>query len=355
MKRKSSVIIVIVAVCAVIMIVYGYHRYFSPVPNATVNQVWVQTAKVVPTSKPIDIKALGTLSARSVEITPMVAGHIKKIFFQDGDLIKAEQPLIDLEDGIYTAKYTSARAQLLYSQNDLQRKSQLGKRGAIAQQAIDQAEAEFKEKKSMMEENKVMLDMMHLTAPFAGVLGKCKVNVGEYVNVGQSLVTLTDKQHLRVDYHVSEEYLPLLKMGQEVKITTFAYPDKVFTGRVKFISPTVSLENRSVALYAEVENTDNVLAPGMFVNVNHQLGIEKSVFYIPAKSLVPKLDGVQIYKVTEGKALAIDVVIGKRLQEMVEVKQGIKEGDEIITDGQIKLRSGMPVQISNHAPIKEKV
>src|SRR5262249_53736473 len=153
----------------------------------------------------------------------------------------------------------SAKAQLAYSDNNYKRMVLLGKEGAIARQAIDQADADLKEKQASADESEVRLNKMLLTAPFDGMVGKFKVNPGDYVNVGQSLVTLTDTKHLRVEYNVSERHLATLKRGQEVKLTAAAYPGKAFSGTVSYISPTINTDNRSLSLYADVPNDDGLL------------------------------------------------------------------------------------------------
>jgi len=343
MKKKIAIASFVIIVASAWSVIH--YRSQSAMP--LLNTIWVQATKVNESTLPLTAHAIGTLVARSVEITPEMAGHVKKILFQDGSFVRQETPLIQLDDAIYKAKNESANAQLAYSANDYKRKSLLGKQGAITQQAIDQADADLKEKRADAKESEVMLSKMKLTAPFDGIVGKGKVNPGDYVTTGQSVVTLTDVKHLRVEYNVPEKYLPSLKLKQEVKITTATYPGKIFFGNVSFISPTINTENRSVSLYADVPNDSNVLAAGMFVNVMQSLGTDEKVLMIPARSLVPILDGEQVYKVVDGKAYAVTVLIGKRVGEDVQILQGLSPGDSVITDGQLKVKNGIPVKIKS--------
>lgn len=341
MKKKIAFTsIIIIAVTA-----WGIVKYRSPAASLAPSDTWVQAVKVEQSNLPLEARAIGTLVARSVEITPELPGHVRQIYFQDGTLVKQNTPLIQLDDAVYKAKYASSKAQLAYSQNDYQRKSSLEKQGAVTRQAIDQADADLKEKTANAQENSVMVSKMQLIAPFEGVVGKSKINLGDYVTTGQSLVTLTDTKHLRIEYNVPEQYLPSLKLGQEVKITTATYPGKTFSGKVSYISPTINTENRSVALYADIPNENNVLAAGMFVNVLQSLGTEERVILIPARSLVPTLDGEQVYRVVAGKAYAVSVMIGKRIDERVQVTQGLSAGDMVITDGQLKVKNNMEVKV----------
>ncbi len=342
MKKKF---IIIASLLVVGIAAWGIIKYRSQSANVQASAIWVQAAAIKETSFPLEASAIGTLVARSVEITPEIAGHVKEILFRDGTFVSKGTPLIQLDDSIYKAKYDSTKAQLIYSENDYKRKALLGKQGVITKQAIDQAEADLKEKKANADENAVMINKMKLTAPFDGMVGKSKVNPGDYVTTGQSVVTLTDTKHLRIEYNVPEKYRPALKLGQEVKITTSTYPGKIFTGKVAFMSPTINTDSRSVSLYADVNNESNELAAGMFVNVLQSLGREERVIMIPSRSLVPVLDGIQVYKVVDGKAYATPVLTGKRTEENVQILQGLSPGDVVITDGQLKVKNSASVKI----------
>lgn len=341
MKKKT----IILSVLILAVVIFGVTKYFSRSTALKQDAIWVEASKVNETSLPLRANAIGTLVARSVEITPEVAGHVEKIDFQDGTFVKQGDALIQLDDAVPNAKLQSAKAQLSYSENNYKRMNVLGAKGAISKQAIDQADADLKEKRANAQESEVMVSKMRLTAPFDGVVGKCAINRGDYVTIGQKLVTLTDTKHLRVEYNIPEKYFSLLKLGQLVKITTSAYPGREFTGKLSFISPTINTDNRSVSLYADIPNDENLLAAGMFVNVTHSLGSEERALMIPARSLVPTLDGEQVFKIVDKKAYAVTVLIGKREHDTVQVLQGLSRDDIVITDGQLKVKSGVTVKI----------
>lgn len=339
MKRILIVTIVLAA------LLWGVFKYWHRADVVSVDAVTVKTSAVTEILLPLEVKAIGTVVAKSIDITPEVAGHVEKVLFQDGTFVEAGAALIQLDDAVFKAKLASAKAKWIYSQNDYKRKALLGKQGAIAKQAIDQAEADFKEKEAEMQESDVMLNKMKLTAPFAGMVGQVKVNPGDYVTVGQGMVTLTDTKHLRVEYNVPEKYLADLKIGQSVKMLAAAYPGKAFTGKVSFISPTINTNNRSIALYADLPNPDGLLAAGMFVDVIQSLGVQAKTVMIPARSLVPALDNEQVYLVVDGRAKLSNVLVGKRMGDKVEILKGVLSGDKVVTDGQLKLRNGMQVKV----------
>lgn len=342
---KQKILISMVVTAALVMA--GGYRFYHRTAGADMSTVLVKASQVQETNLPQEIHVIGTLAARSVQITPEISGHVNAVLFKDGAYVTSGTPLIQLDDAVYKAKYESAKARLNYSENNYRRMALLGKKGVIAQQAIDQAESDLKERKADMDETAVMLSKMKLTAPFDGMVGNSHVNPGDYVTVGQGIVTLTDTRHLRIEYSVPEKYLPFLKLGQEVSVTAAAYPGKVFNATLGFISPTINVENRSISLYAEIDNVDNQLAAGMFVEASQALGSTEHALMVPARSLMPILDGAQVFKIVDGKAYSVNVVIGQRTNENVQIVQGLTKADVVITDGQLKVKNGMPVKVQS--------
>ncbi len=352
MKKK------LVLVTCIVMLGIGFcvkHFFFRAQPPAFTPSVpWVQASAVLETTMPLEVHAIGSLTARSVDITPELAGHVKKIHVQDGEFVKAGTVLVQLDDAVYQSKLQSAKARLTYSENQFKRLSSLVKRGVVTKQAIDQAESDLKEKRAEARECQVMVDKMKLLAPFDGVLGQLDITVGEYITTGKVVVTLSDRQHLHVAYALPEQYLSKIKLGQSATVTSVVYPDKRFTGQVAYIAPTINASDRSVAIYANLDNAEALLAPGMFVNVVQTMGEAEHAIMIPARSLVPVLGGEQVYKMVAGKALGVKVVVGQRRGDFVQVVSGLAKGDQIITDGQLKVRDGMAVNVQGAIQVATK-
>lgn len=293
----------------------------------------------------IQAKSVGSLvAAKSVQIIPEVQGKVARILAVDGAFVKQDTPLIQLDDTVIKAKAASAKANLIYSESNYKRMLLLGKKGAVTQQAIDQALADLEEKKSAAKETSVLVDKMLLKAPFDGMLGKIKVNLGEYISVGQPVVALTDTKNLRVEYTVSEKFFGLIKQGQQVNLTTTAFPGKQFYGKVAFISPTINTQDRTISIYADVPNQDGQLMPGLFVNVVHLLGTETKVLLIPSVSLVATIDGQQVYKVVNNKAVSVPVQIGQRTENQVQITEGLNLQDIVVVSGQQKIKDGTEVK-----------
>lgn len=342
MKSKKVLMVASVVIASSMAYKFFHQGSAAEMPTVVVKASMVQEADL-----PQEIHAIGTLTARSVQITPEIAGHVNSVLFEDGAYVKRGTVLVQLDDSVYRTQADSARARLQYAENKYNRMALLGKKGVIAQQTIDEVNSDLKQTRADVKEKEVMLGKMQLIAPFDGVVGRSLVNPGDYVNVGQKLVVLTDTKHLRIEYTVPEKYLPHLKVGQPVTVTATAYPGKVFTGTLSFISPTINADNRSIAVYADIDNSEGLLAAGMYVDAAQSLGVTSHALIVPARSLMPVLDGAQVFKVVEGKAYSVNVVIGQRTPDTVQITQGLTKEDVVITDGQMKVKNGMPVKIQS--------
>lgn len=332
---------------AIVVLIAGFwlwHRHRSNVVPS-LPAVVVKTATVEVESLPVTVQAIGTIAATTVDITPESAGRVSRIGFADGAEVKQGDVLIQLDDALLKAKLTSMTAEYQFSHASYQRLQKLAGKGIVPQQAIDQADADCKEKKAALDEATVIDQQMTLTAPFDGRVSEHKVNVGDYVNVGQSVVTLTDTHHLRVEYHLPEANFAKLQLGQPVTVTSNAYPGQVFHGQMAYISPTINPDDRTIAVYATLDPVKSPLASGLFVNVTQHIGMDGQALLIPSRCLVPGLNGSSVYKVVNGKAVSVNVTVGQRTSTQVEITNGLQASDQVVTDGQVKLSNGQPVTL----------
>lgn len=336
----------IIGIIVVVLVATVWHKYHNKSKTFQQDSILVEVTKVKRGNMNIEAQAVGNLVAsKSIQITPEVAGQVAIIIAHDGNFISQGSPILKLDDRVNRAKAESAKANLVLSETNYNRMAVLVKKGVVTQQAVDQALADLKGKKSASQESTVLADKMILTAPFDGALGKVKVSPGEYVTVGQQIVSLTDTKNLRVECNVSEKYISQLKVGQQVTMTTSAYPGQLFYGKVAFVSPTINSGDHTVSIYADVPNQDGKLSPGLFVNVTLSLGINNNVLVVPTVSLVATIDGQQVYKVVDGKVVAVPVTLGQRNAEEVQIINGLQPDDVVVTSGQQKVKDGMPVKV----------
>ncbi len=347
MAMKKFVIIIVLAIVFFNVVLLSYikhHHQHSALPHS--NAIDVQVATVKSQSMPQQITEIGNLIAKDkVNISPEIAGQISAILFTSGETVAKNTPLIKLDDTVNQAQYNSALADLKLSELNYQRNKELAKTGMVSKQAVDQAKADLDDKQSNVSVKQTELDKMLLTAPYAGRLGAITISVGDYVAVGQNLVTLVNDDHLTVSYQVPENNLAKLKVGQAVTISSNAYPQQKFNGQVSYISPTVDEATRSLTVEADVPNPQHQLSAGLYVKVTQILGGEQQMLVLPEQTLVPTITGQMVYVVQQGKAVATNVTVGNRYQHVVEILSGLKIGDQVVSAGQQKLKDGADIKV----------
>ncbi|PZN59346.1 MAG: efflux transporter periplasmic adaptor subunit, partial [Proteobacteria bacterium] len=245
----------------------------------------VSTIVVKPISWQPGIEAIGTVSAvRGVDLTVETAGIVKDIAFTANEKVEAGALLLQLDDDVQRADLEAAKAQAALDQTSLKRAEELQKRGVGSDVTLDTARATATASASQVAKLQAVLDQKQLTAPFGGTVGIPRVDLGQYVTPGTAVVTLQDLETMRADFTVPEQQLPLLKIGQTVKLG-FNTGDLPFSGKITGIDPKIDPASRLVSVRAEVANPEGKLTPGQFVQVRVELPEEKGVIALPQTAL----------------------------------------------------------------------
>ncbi|TPK58477.1 efflux RND transporter periplasmic adaptor subunit [Mesorhizobium sp. B2-4-19] len=392
----------------------GIKQYFATMkpPAATVS-----TTIAKPSSWTPGVEAIGTVRAvRGVDLTVETTGIVKDILFHANQKVAANAVLLQLDDAVERADLDAQKAQAALDQTSLARAIELTRRGVGSDSTLDTARAAASASASQVTKLQAVLDQKQLTAPFGGTVGIPKIDVGQYMAPGTAVVTLQDLDTMRVDFSVPEQQLPLLKIGQTVRLG-LSGADMPFAGEIRGIDPKIDPSSRLVNIRAEVANPDGKLTPGQFVQVRVELPEEQNVLALPQTALTTSLYGDYIFVVQPAKpagtapaqpgkpeekpaaaatdkpadakpadamkpaadaakpadkaasdatkpaadpakpaaegdkpALVLSQVFvkpGRRNQGMVEIVEGLKAGDEVVTAGQNRLFNGMSVNVDN--------
>ena len=305
----------------------------------------VEVVKVKSHTFPITLEAIGGLHAKNtISVSPQVAGQIAKIAFKNGQTVKQGQLLYQLDDRLARANYQAQLATLKFQRKGYERSDELARSHVLSQQQIDKATSDYQKQLALLKARKVYLDKMQLRAPFAGVVGATTVSVGQYVGVGQPLVTLVDKRQLQVRFSVPQQYLTELKVGQQVQVRSSAYPKQVFPGTVTYVSPTVDPKTRTIMEWASVPNPQLLLSPGLFVHVTQQVGVLKHVAALPAQALLPTVAGNVIFVLHGNKVQQRAVTVQHQFGNHVVVNH-LKPGEQVVISGQSQLNQGSIVKV----------
>jgi len=274
-------------------------QYFATMkpPAATVSTTIAKPSRWTP-----GVEAIGTANAvRGVELTVETTGIVKEILFHANQKVASNAVLLQLDDAVERADLEATKAQAALDQTSLARAMELQKRGVGSDVTLDTARATASASASQVNKLQAVLDQKQLTAPFAGTVGIPKIDLGQYVAPGTSVVTLQDLDTMRVDFSVPEQDLPLLKIGQTVKLG-IGGADMPYTGTIHGINPKIDPSSRLVTVRAEVANTEGKLTPGQFVQVRVELPEETNVLALPQTALTSSLYGDYIFVVHPAKA-----------------------------------------------------
>lgn len=305
----------------------------------------VETVRVEASELVVDATAVGSLrSNESVVLRPEIAGRIASINFKDGAAVSKGALLVALDAATQSAEFDQARASLALAQANYQRTQDLFAKKFVSGQALDNTQAALKVQEAAVALAQARLDKTRLRAPFSGVVGIRNISVGDYVKEGQELVNLEDIATLKVDFRLPEAYLGQLRPGQRLEVSSDALPGQVFTAVLDAIDPLVEASGRAISLRASLSNGERLLRPGMFVRVRLIFERRTDVLLIPEQALVPDSKAPFVYRVVDGQAKRAPVSTGLRRAARVEIVEGLKAGDEIVTAGQLKLRDGVPVR-----------
>ncbi|MBF0168377.1 MAG: efflux RND transporter periplasmic adaptor subunit [Alphaproteobacteria bacterium] len=298
-----------------------------------------------------EISAVGSLlSNESVMIRPEIAGKVAKILFEEGTSVRKGQLLVKLDDSTFGADVKQAHANLDLSKANFERATKLYSQGAGTARALDEADSKLKVDQSRLEVARNNLAKTEITAPFEGVVGLRKVSTGAYVIPGQDLVNLEGIDPIKADFQVPESALSVIKPGMPLIVHADSYPGQAFSGEVYAIDPKIDPVNRSVAARARLPNEKGLLKPGMFVRIGLVTRKTENALLVPEESLIPRGSQMFVYKVVDGKVASQMIKTGARRQGQVEVIEGLKQGDLVITAGHMKVKEGGPVLIAGQAP-----
>jgi membrane fusion protein (multidrug efflux system) len=294
------------------------------------------------------IKAVGSLRAiRGVFVTSEVEGIVESIHFKPGDIVKKGALLVQLNADSDTALLHSLEEQARLAETVYERDRKQYRAQAISKETLDAAQTDMKSKRAQAEQQKALVIKKSITAPFDGKLGINSVNPGQFINPGNTIVSLQALESLYLDFSLPQQQVSDISLDLPVFFTVDAYPDTRSSGTITCINPNVDPATRNVGVEATVENPSQTLLPGMFVSLDMFVGKPVKYITVPQTAVSYNPYGDVVYTIENNSAKQVFVEVGETRGDQVAILKGIKEGDTVITAGQLKLRNGSPVVIDN--------
>lgn len=303
-----------------------------------------------------EVSAVGSLRAvRGVDVTTEVTGLVRALRFKSGDEAQSGQVLVELNADSEIAQQHALEAAADLSSTVYERDKAQYEAQAISKAQLDADAADLKNKRAQAAAQAALVAKKTLRAPFAGRLGITTVNPGQYLNTGDKVVTLQAVDPVYVDFKLPQQQLAMISNGQSVNLTTDAFAGVKFEGKITAIDPRVDSGTRNFQAEATVPNPERRLMPGMFVRVAVLAGDIKHYLTLPQTSITYNPYGATVFLAqkkpggTDKDLIAQQsfVTLGPTRGDQVAVLKGVREGDLVVTSGQLKLNNGTPLIINN--------
>jgi membrane fusion protein (multidrug efflux system) len=294
------------------------------------------------------ISSIGVAEAlQGVDISGSESGNVVEILFDSGTKVKAGQPLVRLDTSKENADLKATMAQIPAAKTDLDRKRQLIKSGAVGQSDVDDAQSKYDSLVAQSGSLKATIERRTLKAPFGGVLGIRKVNLGQYLQPGDQVANLQDLSVMRMRFLVAQKDYGKIKLDQPIEASFDAYPGEIFKGRVSTIEPSVKYQSGIIPIQATIPNTEEKLLPGMYASLDVLLPGHSKKITVPAGAITFNLYGESVYVVdqTGGTVQQVTVETGAARGNSVIIEKGLKAGDLVVVAGQLKLSNGSKVKV----------
>jgi membrane fusion protein (multidrug efflux system) len=303
------------------------------------------------------LKAIGSLRAvRGVEVTSEIAGLVRSVLFKSGEEVEENRLLVQLNADADRAQLHALDAAAELAQTAYDRDQKQFAVQAVSQAALDAEAADLKSKRAQVAQQLALVDKKTIRSPFAGRLGISMVNPGQYVNPGDKVVTLQSLGSMYADFYLPQQELSRIALGQAVVVTTDTYPGRSFPGKIAAINPKVDPETRNFQVEALIANPKHELLPGMYATIEVRAGAVQRYLTVPQTAVTYNPYGDTVYIAQEARGqdnkplLTVKqafVTLGPTRGDQVAVLTGVKEGDTVVTSGQLKLRNGSAVIINN--------
>jgi membrane fusion protein, multidrug efflux system len=359
----KRMVIMLVAVAIVLAGIFGFQVFKASMIKKFMAQMasppqTVSASQIGYSEWQAKVAAVGSLRAvKGADLSLEVAGVVDTISFDSGDDVDEGAPLLKLRAADDMAKLASLKAMEQLSQITYDRDQKQLKINAVSQATLDTDAANLKNAKAQVAQQQAILDKKFLRAPFAGHLGIRSVDVGQYLGPGTTIVTLQALDPIYLDFFVPQQQVDRMKLKQTIEMRVDAFPSQVFTGQISAINPKVDAANRNGQVRATLQNPDHRLLPGMYATVDIPTGAPQHLITLPQTAITYSPYGDTVYVVEQngtdpnGKPKLVArqtfVTTGATRGDQVAVLKGVKEGEMIVTAGQIKLHNGTTVLINN--------
>lgn len=353
----AAIIVVVVGLVAgtkalqIGKLIAGSKEKGGPPPEA------VSSAEVKADRWERSVESVGSLRpVQGADLSTESSGVVTKILFENGAEVKKGDLLLELDTDTEQANLRSAQAEADLARTVYERTRKLRENNTVPQSEMDAAESQLRKMNALVEQLKSTIAKKQITAPFSGRLGIREVNLGQFVDNGDTVVSLQSLDPIFVDFLLPQQLLSALSSGEKLRVFTDVYPNRVFDGTLTAINAEIDPVTRNIQLQGTMSNPAGELRPGMFVRVILSVGAADDVLCIPATAVMRAPFGDSVFVLEEqtaddGTKTAVAkqrfIRTGRAQGDFVAVVEGLKAGEQVVSAGAFKLRNGSTVTINN--------
>lgn len=313
-------------------------------PPATVTSATVQVE-----TWPNPLFAVGTLTAhQDIQLSTEVAGQIRALHFESGQTVRQGTVLLELDDTVDQSELAGFMAERQLTQIEFERIRKLRQEGSASQSSYDQAKAELDNANAKVTAQQSRIAQKKIKAPFSGQLGLRQVSVGTYLAEGAAIIALQTLNPIQVDFSLPERYLSQIQLKQTITLQVPAYP-QVFEGQITAINPAIEVNSRTIRVRAALDNSEQLLRPGMSAQVQIQQPAQTNLLTLPRTAITFNPYGSTAFVITpkDQQTIAVQrqVTTGREHQQRIEIVQGLTAGETVVDAGHVKLRNGQAIQV----------
>lgn len=297
--------------------------------------------------RPIVASYTGTATLEApadAQVVAKTSGILLRVLVEEGDAVEAGQVLAQLDPERARLEMARAEATLRRLQNNYQRSQELFGRKLVSAEANDQLRYEFESAKAAFELAKLELSYTTITAPISGVVAQRLAKPGNLININTPLYRIVDNSRLEAVLNVPERDMATLRAGLPIGMTADALPGQTFEGVVGRVSPVVDAGSGTFRVVA-VFSGQTLLRPGMFGRLSVVYDQRADALTVPRSALIEENGEYAVFLVEDGKARRVAIKPGFMSGDLVEVLEGITEGDAVITAGKVAVRDGSEVDV----------
>jgi membrane fusion protein, multidrug efflux system len=298
---------------------------------------------IVPTHLSENVNSTGTLKPdEEVDLSFETSGKIVGINFTEGTRVKKGDLLAKINDRPLQAQLEKLQVQLKMTEAKEFRQRSLLDKDAISQESYDQVQTDVQSIKADIDLIKARISETELRAPFDGMIGLRFLSEGSFATSSTKIAKLIKMSPIKLEFSIPEKYASEIRIGYPITFTIDG-SDEVFNASVYAVDPKIDIETRTITLRALYPNKAEELKSGRYAGISLQLSERDNAIAIPTEALIPEMEGEKVFIYRKGKAQSVRVNIGLRTESKIQIIDGLKFGDTLITSGIMQLRQNLPI------------